>query len=177
MSDDEPTYPTSDHDDDAPSVAAGPDPSVPPVGMRLISTLVDAVVAAILVIVVGFLLLGLLLHPVKGQLLTQSQDLTVALMSSAVGAGVFVLLEHSGGTPGRRLMRLRLVALDRTLPGWGPLVLRYTTIFVPLISTLGVLLVVVCVLVAAGQSQRRNAFDLLTRLRVVPVDQVIQPAG
>jgi RDD family len=164
-------------DDGAPSQAAGPDPTVPAPGTRLIATGVDALVAAVLITLVDFVLIGVLLHPAKGQLLSQAQSLSVALLSVGLGALVFVLMEHGGGTAGQRLTRLRVVQMDRTLPGWGPLTLRYATIFVPLISTLGLLVVVVCLLVAVGQSQRRNVFDLLTRLRLVPVDQVVSPAG
>ena len=176
-----------EHEDDSPQApgfdeeldgltTGGADPTTPTVGTRLASSLIDAIVAFVLLYIVGFVLVVALVHPAKGQKLTQSQTLTIALATSIVAALLFAVMEHSGGTLGRRLMHVRLVNLDRTLPGWSGLIVRYLAVFIPLISIIGALLVVGAIMVAIGQGQRRDGFDLLSRTRVVPTGYVRGPS-
>ncbi len=153
----------------------GPDPTVPTATARTLASLIDAVFAVVVYIVTSSLIV-MAIQPKPGQRLTEGQTVVVSLVFAAIAVAVFALLERTGGTPGRRVTRLRLVTLDRTVPGWTPLIVRYLAVFVPLISIIGVLLVFVGVTVGAFQRQRRDAFDIFARTRVVPRDQVVTKA-
>ena len=152
--------------------AYGPDPTIPSATLRFVSSLIDALVAVAVYIVSSSLIL-LVVHPKPGQRLSEGQTVAVSLAFSAIAVLVFSLLERSGGSMGRRVTRTKLVTLDRRLAGWAPLIVRYIAVFVPLISIFGVLLVFLGVTVSGFQRQRRDAFDLLSRTRVVPADQVV----
>lgn len=169
--------PADDHDasDTALPVRLPPDPTVPSATARTVASLIDALFAVVVYIVSSSAIL-LVLHPKTGQRLTEAQTILVSLTFSGFAVLVFASLERTGGTPGRRVTRLRLVTLERTLPGWSPILVRYIAVFIPLISILGVLLVFGGVMVSSFQRQRRDAFDLLSRTRVVPVGQVVTSA-
>ncbi len=149
----------------------GPDPTIPSATIRTVSSLID-LVFAVFVYIVSLSLIGAVINT-HGKPLSNGQKVAVSLGFVAISVIVFATLEHLGGTPGRRLTHLRLVLLDRTVPGWSPVLLRYLAVFVPLINIIGVVLVFVGVMMSGLQSQRRDAFDLLSRTRVVPMDQVV----
>jgi uncharacterized RDD family membrane protein YckC len=184
VTDDQPQDPPAvdddgNDDDSAPArtpESYGPDPTVPSATARTLSSFID-VVFAVVVYIVSLSLIGLVIHTKAGTALTDGQKIAVSLTFVAVEVLVFSILERTGGTPGRRLTRLRLVMMDLSRPGWTPLFVRYLAVFVPVINIVGVLLVFVGVTMSGFQRQRRDAFDLLSRTRVIPAAQVDKGDG
>jgi uncharacterized RDD family membrane protein YckC len=144
----------------------------PSMAARLLSTFIDIFVAYFLVSILDLIVILFFIHP--GKKLTDQQKTSEYFAFFAAGILVaigFVAIEKWGGrTVGRRLLRLRLVDVTGAKPSLGKLALRYGVMFglALFLSILGVGLVLLGELAAMIQPQRRTAFDMLSRTRVVP---------
>jgi len=160
-----------DHPDD--SGSALPPGSVPTAGNRVLSSSVDAVVAAVILTVVDLTMLAAVVHPKAGHKLTAAQNVTalwLQIASLVIAMLVFVVMERTGGSSGKRLMKLRTVGAANEYPApWLPLTLKYVTMFFLLLLPFGYFLVLLGLFLPFWRPDRRTAFDLITRLRVVPL--------
>jgi len=107
---------------------------------------------------------------------TGGQQLLIDLILLGVGVGLFVVLERTGGSVGKRIARLRTVGLDDTYPApLSQLFMKYLLIFVLLTALwlFGAVLILLGLMLPFWRPDRRNAFDLVARLRVVPREAVL----
>jgi uncharacterized RDD family membrane protein YckC len=153
---------------------------VPRPGSRLLSSLVDAVVAYVIITTISVVLVQAVLHPKPHAHLTSSQTVTAEFLTAialVVAASVFVVIHAiTGRSLGKLLLRLRLVTADGQRPSVLQLIVKYGVIFALLIVPFGPVIVLVAVAFALSQSRRRNAFDLLAKTAVIPVEAVAAPA-
>ena len=169
-----PEGPLDPFDENVP-LASGPDDvgllSVPNAGARLLSSLIDVIVVAILVVVPSTVIPVMMLHPATGQKFTAAQNRTVSIITLVVVLLVmlaYVALERTtAGSPGRRLFRLRLVTVAGAKPSWGRLIGKYIVVFIAALVPILIFVVLLALLVAAYQPQRRNGLDLMAGTRVV----------
>ncbi len=161
--------------DDGVHLASGPDDvgflRIPNTGARLLSSLIDVIFVAILVVVPSTVIPVMMLHPAKGQKFTPAQNRTITIITLVVVLVVmlaYVALERTtGGSPGRRLFRLRLVTVAGAKPSWGRLIGKYSVIFLSALLPILILVVLLALVVATFQPQRRNGLDLMAGTRVV----------
>jgi len=100
-------------------------------------------------------------------------------MSVLIGTAlIFVLLERSGGSVGKRLSGLRTAGLNGSYPApLGALAGKYLLIFaLQLFGFFGAILVMAGLLIPFWRQDRRNAFDLVSRLQVVPRSALVPAA-
>lgn len=169
-----PDDPLDPFEEDVP-LASGPDDvgflRTPTVGARLSSSLVDMVVMFLMVGIPSLLLPLLILHPVKGQKITAEQNRTITLIYLVVVivvlAGYLALERLKGASMGRRLLGLRLITKEGARPSWGRLLLKYAAVLAVAVYPLFFLLVLLALLYASVQPERRNGLDLLAGTRVV----------
>jgi uncharacterized RDD family membrane protein YckC len=140
---------------------------------RVFASTIDVVVAGVLLGLLDSLLFVLFVGSVKGGRLTSHQaavSLLISLLTLLLGAVLWVLQERHGGSVGKRFAGLRTTTMDGVYPAPYPqLFMKYLLMFALLaIGYYGTLIVLGCLLVPFWQKQRRNAFDLLARLRAIP---------
>jgi uncharacterized RDD family membrane protein YckC len=168
-----PEGPLDPFDDNVP-LASGPDDvgflRTPSAAARLVSSLIDLVVVFFSVVVPATVLPLLILHPVNGKF-TTAQSRTITWITLAVVAAVmvaYVALERlTGASPGRRLMRLRLITVSGARPSWARLFLKYAAILVVALVPFVSLPVLLALVYGGIQKERRNGLDLLAGTRVV----------
>ncbi len=166
--------PSDDGSSDAPAAAGAL--TTPSATTRILSSSVDMVVALILVPVLDLVLVFGVLHP-DGHTLTASQKNTAFLLyiAALIGAALlFVLMDRTGASPGKRLFKLRTATVEDTFPApVTPLLLKYVLIFLLLLFNLyGALVVIVGLLAPLWRADRRSMFDVLARLKVVLLDSL-----
>jgi hypothetical protein len=147
---------------------------------RVFASTIDLVLAGIFVYAAYLFIASAmgLLH--KGTMTTDEQH-RAALLSMGVLIGtalIFVLLERSGGSVGKRLSGLRTAGLNGSYPApLGALVGKYLLIFaLQLFGFFGAIAVMAGLLIPFWRQDRRNAFDLVSRLQVVPRSAVVPGA-
>ena len=139
---------------------------------RVISSTIDLFTTGLLLGVANVVLVVAIIHPTTKKL-TDEQAKTQAAITLAllvVAALVFVLMERTGGSLGKRITKLRTVSAEGVYPApWSRLVMKYLLIFALLpLPFIGTLAVLGGLLVPFWRRDARNAFDLAARLRVVP---------
>ena len=140
---------------------------------RVFASTIDIVVAGVLLGLVDSLLFVVFVGPVQNGKLTPHQS-TVSLLVSLVvllaAAFLWVLLERTGGSLGKRFAGLRTTTLDGTYPApVSQLAVKYLLIFaLLLVGPVGIVLLLAGLLVPFWQKQRRNVFDIVARVRTVP---------
>ena len=143
----------------------------PSAAARLLSSLIDLIFIAFAVVVPATLLPILILHPVKGQKITAAQNRTITWIYFVVVIVVllgYLLLERlTSGSPGRRLLHLRLVSTEGERPSWGRLLRKYSVVLLVAVLPIMFVVVLVAMFFALIQPQRRNGLDLLAGTRVV----------
>ena len=146
--------------------AAGPIPSAT---ARILSSIVDALVTVVLYYLVGGVIAGLAFHPSSAHPLTVAQAQVVVLSALAIVALAFVVAHRLlGYSLGNRVTSTALIGPDGRRPGWGRLLAKYLVMFGLLVIGFPFTapVVLLCLLAAAWQRQRRNVFDQLTGIHV-----------
>jgi hypothetical protein len=171
-----PTDPQDDQASPAERLAAKADPGdqlpLPTGSARVFASTIDVVVAGFVFVLLFSIGLALFVGPVKGKA-TAHQDNVASWVNLGVLlilAALWVLQERFGGSVGKRFSGLRTTTLDGFYPApWLNLVLKYLLIFALLrIPGFGTLLVLGGLLFPFWRPDRRNAFDLVARLRAIP---------
>jgi len=168
------------HDDGGPRARArstAVDMPRPTGSARVFASTIDLVLAGVFV----YVLLGVLasmLGLLPGRKLTASEQRSADLLYLVVLFGtalIFVLLERSGGSVGKRLSGLRTAGLNGVYPApWAALLVKYLLIFaLQLFGFIGAILVMAGLMFPFWRPDRRNVFDLLARLQVVPKAAVL----
>jgi uncharacterized RDD family membrane protein YckC len=168
--------------DDRAPVGAGTAPAgdgipLPSGSARVFASTIDVVVAGLLLGLADSVLFVLFVGPVKDGKLTSHQasvSLLISLLVLLAGAFLWVFLERTGGSIGKRFAGLRTTTMTGTYPApVSQLALKYLLMFALLVvGYYGTLIVLVGLLVPFWQKQRRNAFDLVGRVRAIPKSAV-----
>jgi uncharacterized RDD family membrane protein YckC len=140
---------------------------------RVFASTIDVVVAGLLLGLLDSLLFVVFVGPVKDGKLTSHQasvSLLISLVVLLAGAFLWVLLERTGGSIGKRFAGLRTTTMDGTYPApVSQLAIKYLLMFALLVvGYYGTLIVLVGLVVPFWQKQRRNVFDLVARVRAIP---------
>jgi uncharacterized RDD family membrane protein YckC len=175
----------SDETPGGPGAGTAPDTDTVPLptgSARVFASTIDVVVAGVLLGLLDSLLFVLFVGPVKSGKLTTHQatvSLLISLLTLLLGAVLWVLQERHGGSVGKRFAGLRTTTVDGFYPApLAQLFMKYLVMFALLaIGYYGTLIVLACLLVPFWQKQRRNAFDLLARVRAIPRGAVRTLAG
>ncbi len=143
----------------------------PSAGTRLTSSMIDLFFVAICFVVPATLVPLFLLHPKRGQKLTASQNQTIAIVAMVVAVLVWLgwtaLEKVGGGSPGRRLLKLKLVSLSGGEPSWSRLMIRFVPLVLVGLYLVATPIVLLAVIYGTIQPLRRDGLDFLAGTRVV----------
>ena len=146
---------------------------VPTGSARVFASTIDLVVAGFVFVLLFSIGVAVFVGPLKNNKATPHQETVgswVNLGVLLILAVLWVLQERSGGSIGKRFAGLRTTTLDGYYPApWLNLALKYLLIFALLrLPGFGTLIVLVGLLFPFWRPDRRNAFDLIARLRATP---------
>jgi uncharacterized RDD family membrane protein YckC len=166
---DEPLLAPVSADQDNERATTAQDPGEPPrPGARVSASLLDAVIAFLLVSALQLILFAVVVHPKAGAKLTPSQtrlEFWLYLTSLAAAAVLFATLHRmTGRSVGKRVMRFHLADADGQRPTFARLLLKYAVMFALCLPTIGILIVLIAVVLPVTQAQRRTIFDQVSGL-------------
>ena len=146
---------------------------VPSGSARVFASTIDLVVAGFVFVLLFSIGVALFVGPLKNNKATPHQENVgswVNLGVLLILAVLWVLQERTGGSIGKRFAGLRTTTLEGYYPApWLNLALKYLLIFALLrLPGFGTLVVLAGLLFPFWRQDRRNAFDLIARLRATP---------
>jgi uncharacterized RDD family membrane protein YckC len=156
------------------AAATEPDDDVPPGSVRILASLVDVFVCGLLYLAFE-LILAAFVQPAADGKYTDEQ-LRVLQVWTIVFVLVLAVLISFMQSRGRRTLGKRVTGLRLVGPGDAPaafprLLVKYAVTFglFAALGLLGLLIVLICLLSAGLQRERRNVFDQVSGLRPVVV--------